>query len=194
MNSSHSILVFSLIAIVIISNNIIDCHYYHNRNIKSVYSNNNDKDLSLIPLPDNIRDFLLQTDSPNMSQQQSHTNVNPIIKNDTNSMNKDMTFLLISTASKIYSIKISDLTNINNQNKNLRKNKQNIIYKENDNGKYWITDVFYVKSEDLIYVNVYNSTISTSDIFTLRYDSNSDEWIKTVLYRDQGYSLGKIER
>ena len=69
-------------------------------------------------------------------------------------------------------------------------NNYEIIYEENKNSNNWITDAFYIKSEDLIYVNVYNSSSSSSNIFTLSYDQAKQEWIKNMLYRDQSYCLG----
>ena len=66
-----------------------------------------------------------------------------------------------------------------------------VIYEEKNHQNNWITDAFYVKSENLIYVNVYNSTSATSDIFTLKYDQAKDQWHKNVLYRDQSFCLGK---
>jgi hypothetical protein len=107
-------------------------------------------------------------------------------------------YLLISTSSKIYCMKLpatfaSGLISYTNNYFNEIKNYQ-IIYEEPSssgaNGGNWITDVFYVKSENLIYVNAYNSTSATSEIFTLKYDKYKDIWLKRVLYKDQPYCLG----
>ena len=102
------------------------------------------------------------------------------------------TYLLITTSSKIYSLEIPanfDYAKI--QGEKLRTDAK-VIYAENDLANNWITDAFYVKSEDLIYVNVYNSSASASDIFTLKYNRLSDSFEKNVLYRNQRYCLGKF--
>lgn len=111
-------------------------------------------------------------------------------------------YLLISTSSKIYCMKMPDDADLfssqqssqqyyyrNNYYERDSKNYA-VIYEEKNHQSNWITDAFYVKSENLIYVNVYNSTSATSDIFTLKYDQAKDQWIKNVLYRDQSYCLG----
>ncbi len=110
---------------------------------------------------------------------------------------QDPVYLLVSTSSKIYCMKMPDMnriTNIAQQNylKNMDDLKHyRVIYEEKSKqNTNWITDAFYVKSEDLIYVNVYNSTAASSDIFTLKYDAGKDTWIKNVLYKDQSYCLG----
>lgn len=110
-------------------------------------------------------------------------------------------YLLISTSSKLYCMKMPDLS----PNSQTYQQQQNyyrlnygyddirnfeVIYEEKNQPNNWITDAFYVKSENLIYVNVYNSTSATSDIFTLRYDSSANVWTKNVLYKDQSYCLG----
>jgi len=95
------------------------------------------------------------------------------------------TYLLISTSSKIYCMQMpTPTTNVSN-NENYE-----IIYEEKKLSNNWITDAFYIKSEDLIYVNVYNSTSSSSNIFTLNYDKQQSVWIKKTLYSDQSYCLG----
>ena len=120
-------------------------------------------------------------------------------------------YLLVSTSSKIYCMKMPDELDqlqfqqqpqpqLNQQQQQLYYYRNNyydrdaknfaIIYEEKNHQNNWITDAFYVKSENLIYVNVYNSTSATSDIFTLKYDQMRDQWIKNVLYRDQSYCLG----
>ena len=119
-------------------------------------------------------------------------------------------YLLVSTSSKIYCMKMPDefdqlqqqqpQPQLNQQQQQLYYYRNNyydrdsknfaIIYEEKNHQNNWITDAFYVKSENLIYVNVYNSTSATSDIFTLKYDQMRDVWIKNVLYRDQSYCLG----
>lgn len=106
-------------------------------------------------------------------------------------------YILVSTSSKIYCMKMPDLNRINsvghaNYMKYLEDLKNYVvIYQEKSSSNAnWITDAFYVKSEDLIYVNVYNSTAASSEIFTLKYDKVTDVWQKTVLYKDQSYCLG----
>jgi len=120
-------------------------------------------------------------------------------------------YLLVSTSSKIYCMKIPDDINqvqqqpqpqpqLNQPQQQLYYYRNNyydrdtknyaVIYEEKNHQNNWITDAFYVKSENLIYVNVYNSTSATSDIFTLKYDQVRDQWVKSVLYRDQSYCLG----
>lgn len=94
-------------------------------------------------------------------------------------------FLLMSTSSKLYCMRLPhDLSQIDDE-KNIE-----IIYEEKSYSNSWITDAFYVKSEQLIYVNIYNSSSASSDIFTLKFDSPSGTWQKTVLYKDQSYCLG----
>ena len=112
-------------------------------------------------------------------------------------------YLLISTSSKIYCMKMPDDADLASsqqssqqyyyRNNYYERDSKNfaVIYEEKNHQSNWITDAFYVKSENLIYVNVYNSTSATSDIFTLKYDQVKDQWIKNVLYRDQSYCLGK---
>jgi hypothetical protein len=117
-------------------------------------------------------------------------------------------YLLVSTSSKIYCMKIpDDINQVQQQQPQLNQPQQQlyyyrnnyydrdaknyaVIYEEKNHQNNWITDAFYVKSENLIYVNVYNSTSATSDIFTLKYDQVRDQWIKNVLYRDQSFCLG----
>ena len=115
-------------------------------------------------------------------------------------------YLLVSTSSKIYCMKMpneADQAQLQQQQQHQQyyyRNNYNdrdlksfsIIYEEKNHQNNWITDAFYVKSENLIYVNVYNSTSATSDIFTLKYDQTRDQWIKNVLYRDQSYCLGEL--
>ena len=120
-----------------------------------------------------------------------------ILDRQIRSEDADPVYLLVSTSSKIYCMKMPDMnriTNIAQQNylKNMDDLKHyRVIYEEKSKlNTNWITDAFYVKSEDLIYVNVYNSTAASSDIFTLKYDSSKDVWIKNVLYKDQSYCLG----
>lgn len=96
--------------------------------------------------------------------------------------------LLVTTSSKIYSVELPanfDFSTIDSQ-----YTESSIIYAENELFHNWITDAFYVKSEDLIYVNVYNSTSSSSNIFTLKLNRDTGKYDKTILYRDQSYCLG----
>ncbi len=99
-------------------------------------------------------------------------------------------YLLFSTASKIYCMKMSMLeSQMDAFDVSLApRSSYDIIYEEDVNGNCWITDVFYVRSEDLIYVNVYNSSASSSQIMTLK--NIAGEWQKTILFRDQPYCLG----
>ena len=97
-------------------------------------------------------------------------------------------YLLVTTSTKIYSVEIPanfDYTKVDQQ-----RTESNVIYSESELSHNWITDAFYVKSEDLIYVNVYNSTLSASDIFTLKYNEEKGKYEKTVLYTDQSFCLG----
>ena len=107
-------------------------------------------------------------------------------------------YLLISTSSKIYCMKMPDSTGTGQNQHYYRPNPNyyddlknyEVIYEEKSHANNWITDAFYVKSENIIYVNVYNSTSATSDIFTLKFDPSRGAWTKKVLYRDQSYCLG----
>lgn len=101
-------------------------------------------------------------------------------------------YLLVTTSSKIYSIKLSGNFNYNSVESERFKTENDVIYREDDLSNNWITDAFYVKSEGLIYVNVYNSSSSSSNIFTLKYDQESNRYLKNVLYRDQRFCLGKF--
>ena len=101
-------------------------------------------------------------------------------------------YLLVTTSSKIYSLPIQYNFQLDNIDTEKFYNENNVIYKENDLSNNWITDAFYVKSEDLIYVNVYNSSSASSDIFTLKYSKETNGYVKNVLYRNQRFCLGKI--
>lgn len=104
-------------------------------------------------------------------------------------------YLLISTSSKLYCMKMPDFSGRSHYQRLSQsyydelKNYQ-VIYEEKNHANNWITDAFYVRSENLIYVNVYNSTAASSDIFTLKHDPISNTWIKTILYQDQSFCLG----
>lgn len=98
------------------------------------------------------------------------------------------TYLLITTSSKIYSMRIP--ASFNYAGIDLQQRENEVIYSESGHLNNWITDAFYVKSEDLIYVNVYNSTSYSSNIFTLKYNRYGNKWEKKVLYKDQSYCLG----
>lgn len=104
-------------------------------------------------------------------------------------------YLLVSTSSKIYCIRmpntnLSDSRFVNTEAYFEDTSNHEIIYEEQKQSNNWITDAFYVKSENLIYVNVYNSTSSSSNIFTLSFDKNEQKWTKKMLYKDQSYCLG----
>lgn len=107
-------------------------------------------------------------------------------------------YLLISTSSKLYCMKVpAEVSRLHSPhhyklNHGYYDDIRNyeVIYEEKAHVNNWITDAFYVKSESLIYVNVYNSSSASSDIFTLKYDSEKAQWVKTVLYKDQSYCLG----
>lgn len=98
------------------------------------------------------------------------------------------TYLLITTSSKIYSMAIP--ASFSYDTIDLQQRENQVIYSESGNLNNWITDAFYVKSEDLIYVNVYNSSAYSSNIFTLKYNRYENKWEKNVLYKDQSYCLG----
>jgi hypothetical protein len=123
------------------------------------------------------------------------------------SSSEDSVYLLISTSSKLYCMRMPELsmnkggaasaaTTSNHHSYKLNHGyyddirNYEVIYEEKAHVNNWITDAFYVKSENLIYVNVYNSTSASSDIFTLKYDTSRHQWIKHVLYKDQSYCLG----
>ncbi len=99
-------------------------------------------------------------------------------------------YLLITTSSKIYSLPLPNSFQIDNFDMDKFYTENNVIYKEPELSNNWITDAFYVKSENLIYVNVYNSTSASSDIFTLKYNKETNTYIKTVLYNNQRFCLG----
>lgn len=100
-------------------------------------------------------------------------------------------YLLISTSSKLYSMRIPDPNHLPSGSSRYHMSQHyEVIYEEKTQANNWITDAFYVKSENLIYVNVYNSSSASSDIFTLRYDSVKGQWVKNMLYEDQAYCLG----
>ena len=100
-------------------------------------------------------------------------------------------YLLITTSSKIYCMPLNSTfayTSLSNGGEYFTS-QNGIIYEEADLSNNWITDAFYVRAEDLIYVNVYNSSAASGIIFTLKYVEG--QWIKQILYRDQSYCLGK---
>jgi hypothetical protein len=101
-------------------------------------------------------------------------------------------YLLVSTSSKLYCMRLPDVSDHGPKRGAYYSDLQNyeIIYEERAHPNCWITDALYVKSEQLIYVNVYNSSSASSDIFTLRHDPIANVWIKTVLYREQSFCLG----
>ena len=112
-------------------------------------------------------------------------------------------YLLISTSSKLYAMRMPELNSngmpitsgsnvrhYNDHHRNTPSSSYEVIYEERAQANNWITDAFYVRSENLIYVNVYNSTSASSDIFTLRYDPSRGQWLKQMLYEDQAYCLG----
>jgi hypothetical protein len=111
-------------------------------------------------------------------------------------------YLLVSTSSKLYCMRLLNLSNAQDSSMSIDKRiaqrnldvdylkNYEIIYEEKGSLTSWITDAFYVKSENLIYVNVYNSSAATSQILTLKYDQSLKQWVKTVLYKDQSYCLG----
>jgi hypothetical protein len=122
-------------------------------------------------------------------------------------------YLLVSTSSKLYCMRIPDLVSDHHHNSNSNNHRSSptgsssvlkrgayytasdlhnyeVIYEEKANPNCWITDALYVKSEQLIYVNVYNSSSAASDIFTLKHDPIANVWVKTVLYKDQSFCLG----
>lgn len=134
-----------------------------------------------------------------------HQRSAPLVKHNRFNSKRDQqpsgppVFLLISTSSKLYSMRIPDPltavgpappTSSRHHHANYYQQPYEVIYEEKTHTNNWITDAFYVKSENLIYVNVYNSTSATSDIFTLRYDTNKNQWVKSMLYEDQAYCLG----
>lgn len=98
-------------------------------------------------------------------------------------------YLLISTSSKLYSMRLPEPNAPPTRSSHLHQSYE-VIYEEKTQANNWITDAFYVKSENLIYVNVYNSTSASSDIFTLRYDQTSGQWVKSMLYENQAFCLG----
>ena len=101
-------------------------------------------------------------------------------------------YFLVTTSSKIYSLPIPYNFQFDTiDTESFYNAENNVIYKEQDLSNNWITDAFYVKSEDSIYVNVYNSSSSASDIFTLKYNKQTGAYVKNVLYRDQSFCLGK---
>lgn len=99
-------------------------------------------------------------------------------------------YLLISTSSKLYCMRMPELSTLLNPRYHHDLRNYEVIYEEKAHAQNWITDAFYVKSENLIYVNVYNSSSASSDIFTLRWDSSRSQWVKTMLFEDQAYCLG----
>ena len=103
-----------------------------------------------------------------------HDNHHRRLPRNTIELNNKQTYLLISTSSKIYCMQMP--ANLTSE----LSNKYEIIYEEQKQSNNWITDAFYIKSEDLIYVNVYNSTSSSSNIFTLSYDKFQMIWIKKM--------------
>lgn len=98
-----------------------------------------------------------------------------------NAVYQDQVFLLVSTSSKLYSMKLPESYHYDTS--------YELIYEETDPVNCWITDAFYVKAESLIYVNVYNSSSLSSQIFTLKNTKNG-KWNKKVLYSDQNNCLG----
>lgn len=100
------------------------------------------------------------------------------------------TYLLITTSSKIYSLRIPSNFEYDRIDSEQLRTENDVIYAESDLSNNWITDAFYVKSENLIYVNVYNSTASSSNIFTLEYNKDTHSYTKRILYKDQSYCLG----
>ncbi|RNA00369.1 hypothetical protein BpHYR1_029204 [Brachionus plicatilis] len=98
-----------------------------------------------------------------------------------NALYHEQAFLLVSTSSKLYSMKLPGPYHYDNSHE--------LIYEETDPVNCWITDAFYVKAESLIYVNVYNSSSFSSQIFTLKR-TNNGQWDKKVLYSDQNNCLG----
>ena len=103
-------------------------------------------------------------------------------------------YLLISTSSKLYCMRLPDMgdRSVLQNHSAFHHDLINyeIIYEERTSLTSWITDAIYVKSENLIYVNVYNSSSVSSAIFTLRHEPMSNTWHKTLLYKDQSYCLG----
>ena len=100
-------------------------------------------------------------------------------------------YLLITTSSKIYCMPLNSsfaYTSLGSSGDDYFS-RSGIIYEEHDLSNNWITDAFYIRAEDLIYVNVYNSSAASSIIFTLKYVEGV--WVKQILYRDQSYCLGK---
>ena len=104
-------------------------------------------------------------------------------------------YLLVSTASHIYCIKMPNSFSdpehyYQNEGSEILQDFE-IIYSE-EKQFIWITDALYSKSENLIYANVYDSTLSSSNIITLKYDSYKNIWVKKVLFKDQNNCLGNI--
>lgn len=107
--------------------------------------------------------------------------------------NHGQVYLLVSTSSKLYAMKIPDVhTVVRSSQRSYYDDLSNyeLIYEQKNLVHNWITDAFYVKSENLIYVNVYDSSSSSSDIFTLKYNRVSNQWEKNILYKDQNNCLG----
>jgi hypothetical protein len=101
-------------------------------------------------------------------------------------------YLLVSTSSKIYCLNISNEQTPPPFNQKQQKPDYDVLYEHKERLNNWITDLFYVKYETIIYANVYNNTSATSEIFTLKYDQLRHQWIKNVLYINQSYCLGKF--
>ena len=107
-------------------------------------------------------------------------------------------FLLISTSSKIYIVRMPNVAstatpfqpiNLTSGSGASGSGDYEVIHEE-AYAHSWITDALYVASERLVYVNVYNSSKVSSDIFTLGYDAQRGTWTRRVLYRDHLYCLG----
>jgi hypothetical protein len=113
-------------------------------------------------------------------------------------------YLLITTSTKIFCIKANIQHTINYENSNVvngnihyvdrTQNNQEgleIIYEEFNSSNSWITDVYYDRTDNIIYANVYNGNTLKSDIISLKYNKTSGMWIKSVLFAEQSNCLGK---
>jgi hypothetical protein len=133
---------------------------------------------------------LMLNNNKNANNLNSNTNPRPMRRE----LGDKQVYLLVSTSSKLYCMRLPDMSD---DGALLKRgayyndlHNYEIIYEERSHPNCWITDTVYVKSEQLIYVNVYNSSSASSDIFTLRHDPIANAWIKTVLYKDQSFCLG----
>lgn len=101
-------------------------------------------------------------------------------------------YVLITTSTKLYCAKAPS-TNSFDLNAIEREDPYfEIIYEELNSTNNWITDIYYNKKSNEIYLNSYDSNALSSDIIALRYDNDAKKWTKNVLFKNQLNCLGNL--